>query len=259
MKTALLLCLLTAVDQRQSTAHHHSAPQPRTDCHHQYWLYQPASTVGGFQYPYSGHHGYQPPHGYFYAPGYQQPGYQPPGYQQPGYLDGRHIIPLPPLPPPPPPSSLPYPGPWVPSYPRQPKPKNLDPFPGKFLGMGTVRYLNGGRDVELVCDLHGNQLVSNVVWVKATHPRGQPPVTWRPPPPSCGPCFCPVQYGCVYQHLDLADRRFFADTKGHHASLTIYGVSPADFGVYRCSATSSPTGSAAAHTETVYQIVHFTG
>ncbi|KAL1437402.1 hypothetical protein MTO96_001461 [Rhipicephalus appendiculatus] len=89
--------------------------------------------------------------------------------------------------------------------------------------MGTVRYLNGGRDVELVCDLHGDQLVSNVVWVKATHPRGQPPVTWRPPPPSCGPCFCPVQYGCVYQHLDLADRRFFADTRGHHASLHIYG------------------------------------
>lgn len=125
--------------------------------------------------------------------------------------------------------------------------------------MGTVRYLNGGRDVELVCDLHGDQLVSNVVWVKATLPRGQPPVAWRPPLPSCGPCYCPVQYGCVYQPLDLADRKFFADSRGHHASLHIYGVSPADYGVYRCSATSSPTGSAAANTETVYQIVHFTG
>ncbi|KAH7977398.1 hypothetical protein HPB49_001237 [Dermacentor silvarum] len=118
---------------------------------HGYWLYQPASAVGGFQYPHSGHHGYHQPHGYPYAPGYQQ-----------GYPDGRYpVMPLPPPPPPPPPPpSLPYPGPWVPSYPRQPAPKNLDPFPGKFLGMGTVRYLNGGRDVELVCDLHGDQLVS---------------------------------------------------------------------------------------------------
>ncbi|XP_077543347.1 uncharacterized protein LOC144155641 [Haemaphysalis longicornis] len=265
-RTALLLCLLAAVDQRRGTASHHHAPPPpplpRTNCYHHYLVYRPAHAVGGFPYPhpYPGHQGYSPP---AYQPG-------PPHHQ--GYPENRHSyvpvplpLPLPPAPPPPPPPAPPqqppYYGPWVPPYPQPPPPRNVDPFPGKFLGMGSARSLHGGRDVELVCDLHGDPLVSNVVWVKATNTRGQVPVAWRPPPPlpTCGPCFCPVQYGCVYQQLDMADGRFFADTRGHQATLHIYAVSTADYGVYRCSATAAPSGSAGANTETVYQIVHFSG
>ncbi|XP_042143338.1 calcium-binding protein P-like [Ixodes scapularis] len=226
--------------------------------------YQPQS---GYYQPQSGYYqpqsGYYPPHGYSYE-------YQHRQHQQHGtYGYAAHypsVLPYPyPLPLPPPPPLPPHsPGPWIPGPshppvpPPPPAPKNVDPFPGKFLGMGSVRYVNGARDVELICNLQGDKIVSNVVWVKATNTPRQPPASWQPPCHTCGPCFCPVPT-CTYQPIDYSSRRLFADAHGPQAVLHIYGVEPGDYGVYRCSATSLRSGSAMGDTETVYQIVEFTG
>ncbi|KAM7283984.1 hypothetical protein ISCGN_001088 [Ixodes scapularis] len=128
--------------------------------------YQPQS---GYYQPQSGYYqpqsGYYPPHGYSYE-------YQHRQHQQHGtYGYAAHypsVLPYPyPLPLPPPPPLPPHsPGPWIPGPshppvpPPPPAPKNVDPFPGKFLGMGSVRYVNGARDVELICNLQGDKIVS---------------------------------------------------------------------------------------------------
>ncbi|KAG0415637.1 hypothetical protein HPB47_007253, partial [Ixodes persulcatus] len=299
MKHALLLLLLAIGFRDQPVAHQAPAQQTRPGCNHAYWSYYPAYT--------------HQQHGtYGYAAHY------------PSVLPYPYPLPLPPPPPLPPHS----PGPWIPGPshppvpPPPPAPKNLDPFPGKFLGMGSVRYVNGARDVELICNLQGDKIVSvsgvmsrdrweqiksslhfndnslcpsedklfkNVVWVKATNTPRQPPASWQPPyhhphqqqpgsgqyqpgyipnqvpgGPShghshaCGPCFCPVPT-CTYQPIDYSSRRLFADAHGPQAVLHVYGVEPGDYGVYRCSATSLRSGSAMGDTETVYQIVEFTG
>ncbi|CAN8024372.1 unnamed protein product [Ixodes persulcatus] len=238
MKHALLLLLLAIGFRDQPVAHQAPAQQTRPGCNHAYWSYYPAYT--------------HQQHGtYGYAAHY------------PSVLPYPYPLPLPPPPPLPPHS----PGPWIPGPshppvpPPPPAPKNLDPFPGKFLGMGSVRYVNGARDVELICNLQGDKIVS--VRTDGQYQPGYIP-NQVPGGPShghshaCGPCFCPVPT-CTYQPIDYSSRRLFADAHGPQAVLHVYGVEPGDYGVYRCSATSLRSGSAMGDTETVYQIVEFTG
>ncbi|EEC12032.1 root nodule extensin, putative [Ixodes scapularis] len=137
MKHALLLLLLAIGFREQPVAHQAPAQQTRPGCNYAYWSYYPAYT--------------HQQHGtYGYAAHY------------PSVLPYPYPLPLPPPPPLPPHS----PGPWIPGPshppvpPPPPAPKNVDPFPGKFLGMGSVRYVNGARDVELICNLQGDKIVS---------------------------------------------------------------------------------------------------
>ncbi|CAN7991315.1 unnamed protein product, partial [Ixodes hexagonus] len=135
MKHALPLLLLACGFLDQPVAHHAPPQQTRPGCHHTYWPYYPS-------YAHRQHGTYD------YAAHY------------PSVLP--YPYPLPPPPPPPPHSH----GPWIPGHgqppvpPAPPAPKNLDPFPGRFLGMGSVRYVNGARDVELICNLQGVVSVS---------------------------------------------------------------------------------------------------
>ncbi|OQR69636.1 hypothetical protein BIW11_01811 [Tropilaelaps mercedesae] len=137
----------------------------------------------------------------------------------------------------------------------QPSAKNVDPFPGKFLGLGSVHYLRGSYDVELHCNFSkdGNKLVSNVVWVKVERAYRQ--ISYGPPNVFVtNPYFCPAG-GCIYRDIDTSDKRFFADMHGEVATLHIYDLEPRDYGVYRCSATAKASNGLPGDTEAIYEIV----
>ncbi|XP_003742004.1 uncharacterized protein LOC100897295 [Galendromus occidentalis] len=131
--------------------------------------------------------------------------------------------------------------------------RNVDPFPGKYLGLGSVQYSSGGRDVELLCTLSkdGQKVVSNVVWVKVENAYRYP---GPPGGPEVNPYYCPSG-GCIYRQVDYSNRRFFADLHGDVATLHIYDTEPQDHGVYRCSAAGQT--SKATETETTFQIVEY--
>ncbi|XP_022258028.1 uncharacterized protein LOC111089563 [Limulus polyphemus] len=123
---------------------------------------------------------------------------------------------------------------------------NNNPYPGRFVGRGSVRQLYRPRDVELNCNFYESnvQLVSNVVWEKIEGPY---PYAHDPPPYDCP--------RCSFHDIEIDNYRYNVRDFRDISVLRIKDVLNDDYGIYRCSGTSQL--SSFGDTETVYQIVEF--
>ncbi|XP_022244995.1 uncharacterized protein LOC111083026 [Limulus polyphemus] len=125
-------------------------------------------------------------------------------------------------------------------------PTNIDLYPGRFVGTGSVRQLYSSRAIELECDFAESniQLVSNVVWEKIEGPY---PYAHNSPSYECP--------RCSIRHIDIDNYRYNVRDLQDSSFLRIKDVLIDDYGVYRCSGTSQLSRSG--DTETVYKIVEF--